>query len=71
MTVADNDLFSSLDFKILLHELTHAHSTVLLNPFKIKPKTLNNKTFQLFIELLMKSEDSGAVTSPSISKLAA
>ena len=33
-------------------------------------KTLNYKTFRLFIERTMKSEDGDAVTSPSISRLA-
>ena len=37
----------------------------------VTSKTLGNKTFQLFIELTMKSEDGDAVTSPSNRRLAA
>ena len=33
----------------------------------MSPKTLNNETFQLFIEHTMKSEAGDAVTSPGIS----
>ena len=38
--------------------------------FSLEPKTLYNKTFQLFIALTMKSEDGEAVISLRFSRLA-